>query len=180
MLMVYHKITHWAAAGMQLDLRTCVLSSENLSSRRFARQKQRRLHFHKEKIVMDRMDTHVKVVSWLYIVLGALGLVTALCIFGLFFGIGLITDDRVAFSVLTITALFVAGLLLTTSLPGMIAGFGLLRYRQWARILALVLAVLNLPMLPIGTLLGVYSIWVLLDDDSIPLFNQATLAAPSA
>lgn len=121
---------------------------------------------------MDRMDTHVKVVSWLYIVLGALGLVTALCIFGLFFGIGLITNDRVAMSVLTVIALFIAGILLTTSLPGIAAGFGLLRYQHWARILALVLAVLNLPLLPIGTLLGIYAIWVLLDDDSVPLFNH--------
>ncbi len=127
---------------------------------------------------MDRMDTHVKVVSWLYIVLGALGLVTALCIFGLFFSIGIITNDRVAMSVLTITALFIAGILLTTSLPGIVAGFGLLRYQRWARILALVLAVLNLPLMPIGTLLGIYAIWVLLDDDSVPLFNQP--GSPSA
>jgi hypothetical protein len=59
------------------------------------------------------------------------------------------------------------------SAPGIIAGVGLLGFHSWARILALVLAVLNLPGFPIGTLLGIYTLYALLDDDAAHLFAAA-------
>ena len=40
-------------------------------------------------------------------------------------------------------------------------GWGLLRQADWARILAMVLAVLGLFLFPIGTIIGIYVIWVL-------------------
>lgn len=122
---------------------------------------------------MDRMDTHVKVLSWLYIILGAMGVLSALCIFILLFGIGAASGDRTAVGVLGVIGVVAAGFILMTSAPGIVAGIGLLRYQQWARILALVLGVLNLPGFPIGTLLGVYTIWALLDEESQPLFTPS-------
>jgi hypothetical protein len=44
-------------------------------------------------------------------------------------------------------------------------------YRQWARLLALGLAVVNLVLLPFGTALGAYACWVLLKDDGRKLFT---------
>lgn len=49
---------------------------------------------------------------------------------------------------------------------GVIAGFGLLDRRPWARILAIVLAFLALLRLPFGTALGIYTLWVLLPSTS--------------
>ena len=46
-------------------------------------------------------------------------------------------------------------------LPGVIGGVYLLRRQSWARILLIVVGVLNLPGLPLGTALGIYTIWVL-------------------
>jgi len=45
--------------------------------------------------------------------------------------------------------------------PGIIAGIGLLNRRPWARILALLMAILDLMVVPIGTAIGIYTIWVL-------------------
>jgi hypothetical protein len=42
------------------------------------------------------------------------------------------------------------------------AGFGLLEHRAWARPLAIVLAFISLIKIPIGTALGIYTLWVLL------------------
>jgi hypothetical protein len=47
-----------------------------------------------------------------------------------------------------------------------------LKYQQWGRILALVLAVLNLLAFPIGTALGSYTLWVLLNDEAELLFSS--------
>lgn len=51
--------------------------------------------------------------------------------------------------------------LLVFSVLRVLAGVGLLRYQNWARLLAIVLAVVSLVDVPIGTLLGIYTLWVL-------------------
>lgn len=43
---------------------------------------------------------------------------------------------------------------------------GLVGRREWARVLALVLAVLMLPALPLGTVVGVIALWHLLQADA--------------
>jgi glucose uptake protein GlcU len=47
---------------------------------------------------------------------------------------------------------------------------GLLERREWARILTIILGVLHLLGFPIGTALGVYTLYVLLNDQTKPLF----------
>lgn len=42
---------------------------------------------------------------------------------------------------------------------------GLDRRRPWARNVALVLAVFNLLLLPLGTALGIYTVWIMLHDE---------------
>jgi len=55
--------------------------------------------------------------------------------------------------------------------PGIIAGIGLLLRRRWGRILALVVGFLSLISFPIGTALGLYTIWVLIQPGAPELFN---------
>ena len=52
---------------------------------------------------------------------------------------------------------------------------GLLKYRPWARILALIVAVLHLFSFPFGTALGVYAFWVLLSAQSAPVFEKTAI-----
>lgn len=122
------------------------------------------------------MRTHVKVLSWLYIILGILGIMTAIGIFVIIFGGGLISGDRVAIRVTGMVAFLVAGFIIALSVPGIIVGAGLLKFQPWARILALVLGILNLPAVPIGTALGIYAIWALLDDETSSYFNEGPQA----
>jgi len=55
------------------------------------------------------------------------------------------------------------------SIPSLIGGLGLLKLKSWARYLVLVLGFLNLPGIPVGTALGIYTIWVLLKDETARL-----------
>ncbi|HEX7974045.1 MAG TPA: hypothetical protein VF498_06530 [Anaerolineales bacterium] len=120
-----------------------------------------------------QMETHVKVVGWLYIVLGGLGILAAALVFLIVFGSGLISGDRTAIGVTFIVAAAVAVMLLVLSVPGVIAGFGLLSFKPWARILALILGILNLPGFPLGTLLGIYTLYALVDEEGARLFKSA-------
>ena len=119
------------------------------------------------------METHVKIVGWLYILLGALGLLGAFVFFVLMVGIGFATDDRTAVGVLSVVGVSIAIIVTALSIPGIIAGLGLNFYQPWARVLALVLGVLNLPGFPLGTLIGVYTLYALLDEESARLFSPA-------
>jgi hypothetical protein len=117
------------------------------------------------------MQTHIKVVAWLYILLGLLGIFAALLIFAAVFGGGLISGDRTAIAITGLVATLISSVVVVTSLPGLIAGLGLLRYKGWARILGLVLGVLNLPAFPLGTLLGLYTLYALLEPNSDLVFQ---------
>jgi len=65
---------------------------------------------------------------------------------------------------------FVVFFIALLSLPGILAGWGLLNYKPWARILAIVLSALNLLSVPIGTVIGAYGLWVLLNTETERLF----------
>jgi len=120
----------------------------------------------------DIMQTHVKILGWLYIILGVLGILAAGIVVLVVAGGGLISGDRTAITVTTIVSLVIGGFLVLVSAPGIIAGIGLLSYQPWARILTLVLGILNLPGFPTGTALGVYTLYVLLDDETSHLFMR--------
>jgi hypothetical protein len=117
------------------------------------------------------METHVKVIAWLFIVMGILGLLAACLVVLAVFGGGLISGDQTAITITGIVAAVIGGVILLLSAPGIIAGVGLLGYKPWARVLALVLAILNLPGFPIGTLVGIYALWALLDSETSRLFE---------
>ncbi len=53
-------------------------------------------------------------------------------------------------------------------------------YRDWARAMAILLAIIDLVMLPFGTALGVYALWTLLNASSRTLFELGTPAAAAA
>lgn len=126
------------------------------------------------------MATHVKVLGVLYLALSALGLLLGLFLLLAVGGAAGIVgatappeDAAVAIPILGITGTALAALCLIVSAPGLIAGWGLLNYKSWARILAIVLAAVNLLNFPIGTAIGIYALWVLLSKDTERLFDAA-------
>ena len=110
------------------------------------------------------IKTHVKILGWVMIVANALLLLLGLLFFLFFSGLGTVVavEDPIAMRVLIIVgtiALITIGVL---SLPGIIAGAGLLRRQNWARYLALVVSFLGLINVPVGTVMGIYGIFVLI------------------
>ena len=67
---------------------------------------------------------------------------------------------------------FLGLMLFVKALLGFIAGWGLLQREPWARILVLVLAFIALLDPPLGTALGIYTLWVLLPADSEKQYMQ--------
>ena len=128
------------------------------------------------------MDTHVKVVGVLNIAIGACGLLGAVVLM-LVFGVGAgilgasgDPDAAVALPIIGLTGTALVILILALSLPAVIVGIGLFRLHPWARIGGIVLSIFHLVWIPIGTIIGVYSLWVLFSKDAERLFAGAPAA----
>ena len=117
------------------------------------------------------MNIHVPLLGWLYIAGHAIFLLLGICGLLLLSGIGGITGDPVANRILTLIGTFGAVFFTLLSLPGLLASFGLIKREPWARILALVIAFLNLVNFPLGTVLGIYAFFVLLQKEASEYFS---------
>jgi hypothetical protein len=124
------------------------------------------------------MLTHVKVLGILNIVLSALGIMVGVLLLLVFGGIaGLIglTDQgdgrMIALPIVGGIGALIFILAMVVSIPGIVTGIGLLKFRPWARILGIVISALNILNFPFGTALGVYGLWVLLANETIALFE---------
>ena len=121
-------------------------------------------------------DTHINLLAWLYILGNGILLVIGFLSLIFFTGIGVATGDPTAMPILTVVggvgALFFAVL----AIPGLAAGYGLLVRAPWARVLTLVVAFLNMFNIPLGTAVGIYSFWVLLQSDIVDYFEPLKTA----
>lgn len=60
-----------------------------------------------------------------------------------------------------------------------IVGLSMRRRTHWSRLLALMLGAIDLPLLPYGTALGCYALWVLLHEDGKKLFMAGPPSPPA-
>ena len=131
------------------------------------------------------METHVKVLATLQIVMGAFGLLLALILVLVFGGaagiVGAVDDPEaaIAMPVIGITGMALVTFFVVLSLPGVIVGIGLLKFRPWARIGGIVLSILGLMVIPFGTIVGVYGLWVLFSKEAERLFMAPSPTRPA-
>ncbi len=118
------------------------------------------------------MEQHVKMLGIIYIILSVLGILGGLIVLFTVGGAGLISGDPEAMAVTAIVATSIAIFALIVSLPGIIGGWGLLKRQSWARYLVLILGFINLLNIPFGTILGIYTLWVLFKEEAAQYFQS--------
>jgi hypothetical protein len=118
------------------------------------------------------MDKHVTIVASLRIGFSVVMIMFAIFLFALLFGIGIVTGDRTAMWILTLVGGLLGIFFLVLGLPGLVGGIGLLSRRPWARILVLIVSAMDLVNIPVGTVFGAYSIWVLTHEETAATFQR--------
>jgi hypothetical protein len=128
------------------------------------------------------MAQHVKILGILHIVFGAICVLGGLIAFAIMGGIAGVVgaseqtqDAQVTAPVLAIIGLFICIFCLVIGLPGLVGGIGLLQFKSWARITVIVLSALDLIHIPVGTALGIYGFYVLLNPETEAMFNRPRL-----
>lgn len=128
------------------------------------------------------MRSHLDFLGALYVVWGAITALIGLSTVAL--GVGAAALGRVAHVSMRggvaadlAAAIFLALALLSLAWGAVhiVNGVALRRRRRWARPLALALATVDLILLPYGTALGIYGLWVLLHNDARHQFQPALI-----
>ena len=121
----------------------------------------------------SKMKKHVTVVAAIHIGFGVLGLIAALVVFfALSFAKSAVGNDETGFMVLRFLSVSIPLLIGFMSTLGLVGGIALFSYAPWSRYLVIVVAALGCLNIPIGTLKGVYTLWVLLQDETVKLFEK--------
>lgn len=124
------------------------------------------------------MDTknaksHVSLVAGLHIGYGALKLVGAFVVYlGIRFAWGFIPEEEeIAQEVLAALFSILPTVIAIFGIVDVFAGISLFSNKQWSRVLVIAVSVLNCLNIPIGTGIGVYSIWALMQPEVQEMFE---------
>ena len=119
-----------------------------------------------------KIEDHLKIVAYIRIGLGSLFLVAAVFLFSLLAIPGVASGDYDDMAMLAAFGVALALLPLALAVPDLVGGIGLLKRRRWARILVLIGCIPELFAFPVGTATGIYSIWVLMQKETIRLLTD--------
>jgi hypothetical protein len=122
------------------------------------------------------MRDHVRILGWCFIAYSALIVVVGIGIGAIVLFGGAISGDHEAMFITGAVGAAIACVLILISLPGMLAGIGLLKMQPWARIVAIIVGAFHILSFPFGTALGVYALWVLLNAETEAMFRGQTVA----
>jgi len=118
------------------------------------------------------MESHKRILGILYLVWG---LLTLLLVFGINVFISFMmfhTNTRELdlpemMMVEGIVRVIMGFVLLVISLPSIIGGIGMLYDKKWAFTIILIVGIFSLMSFPMGTAIGVYTLWAYLKDQEI-------------
>ncbi len=117
------------------------------------------------------MERHINIVAAIQLGFSILGIILGIFVYRLLFVIGGFVDESQAQTVIFVIAKIAFAFIILLSLPGIVAGIGLLKRKEWARILSLILGVIDLINFPLGTAIGIYTIWVMVQTEVIQQFK---------
>ena len=131
------------------------------------------------------MTSHADFVGILFVVWGLLTALVGLSTLALGFGaVALIMSasrggegGQVAAGMTAAAFTVLALIAIVWGVAHVVVGVPLRRRRSWARLAALMLGAVDLLLLPYGTALGAYAIWVLLSERGKALFVEADAGA---
>jgi hypothetical protein len=113
-----------------------------------------------------RLERHLRILGILWVVVGALFLIPAIALMSIGSVAQLVIPGTQEITrLIGPLAMFVLGsTFMVLAAGGILVGWGLRKHESWARTVAVVLGILSLFHPPIGTALGIYTLWVLLSD----------------
>ena len=125
------------------------------------------------------METHKRILGILYIVSGAfqiMGMLILSAVMGIILPFVIdqaeVQDQWVVMWLIPLLRIIGVSIIFLFAIPAIIGGVGMLYHKKWALTLVMVLGCFKLFSFPIGTALGIYSIWVYAEDHRLSKLNS--------
>jgi hypothetical protein len=127
----------------------------------------------------SRLEQHVRTLGILWMIVGAVTLVPAvvLLLLSSVVPIAIPFSDALVRELGPLVLMIVGVGFLLVGAGGLLVGWGLIGHQPWARIVAIVVGVLALIHPPLGTILGIYTLWVLLSQNAELEYQRLARAA---
>jgi len=110
-----------------------------------------------------RLERHLRILGILWIIIGVLWIIPSFVLMGLSHSPHIFIGDELFTRAFVPPVLFSLGsIFLVVAAGGILVGWGLMNHERWARITAIVVGILAIFHPPLGTALGIYTLWVLL------------------
>jgi len=119
------------------------------------------------------MEKHIKALGIIFLVFGVFGLLGTLVVFMMLVEISDLRGGDALGGVLLLFILVVIAMIFT--IPLVIAGYGLIKFRRWSRIFGIIISSISLLNFPLGTAIGGYGLWVLTRNRSKEIFDAEFL-----
>jgi hypothetical protein len=123
----------------------------------------------------DRLASHLGLVSVLWCAFGALRFLLSALFY--FLAQADFVGRETGWLFVPVVFHVLSAVLFLKAVFSLAVGWGLQHREAWARMLGLVMGILALPILPLGTALGVYALWVLLPRESESSYQRLSHAA---
>jgi hypothetical protein len=119
-------------------------------------------------LVPSRLEGHLRILGILWMVVGGLTLIPALILVFLSSVVHVVIpfEDSLARDLGPLLMIVAGASLFIVGAGGLMVGWGLMHHESWARIAAIVVGALALFHPPLGTGLGIYTLWVLLSQNA--------------
>ncbi|TKG88613.1 hypothetical protein EYV94_26795 [Puteibacter caeruleilacunae] len=117
------------------------------------------------------MDKHISAVAYIHMGLAILGVVFGGLLMFILFGTSLIANALPATIALNLIAIIIGIFVVFKNMVTIVGAIGLLSRKNWGRIMILVISALDILCIPVGTAIGVYSFWTLLNEESVEIIT---------
>ena len=104
--------------------------------------------------------THQKILGAILVAYGALNFTAGVALLASINVVNIFVDEVDIVQLVTLFSRVIGGILLLTSIPAIVGGIGLIQEKDWSKFLGLIVGIIYLLLFPIGTLIGIYSIWL--------------------
>ena len=129
-------------------------------------------HCGKQQRNPNDMAKHINILGALFLTFSILMIIGGVVINQFLPMAGEISGDSTAIRITSIIGQSIGAVLFIFAVPGFICGYGLITKKAWSRVFGIILSCLSLLSIPIGTIIGVYGLWILFKDETKDLFSE--------
>ena len=129
-------------------------------------------HCGKQQKKTNDMAKHINILGVLFLTFSILMIIGGVVITQFLPMAGEISGDSTAIRITSIIGQSIGAVLFIFAVPGFICGYGLITKKAWSRVFGIILSCLSLLSIPIGTIIGIYGLWILFKDETKDLFSN--------